>query len=84
MPVYILRMSKLEILQELPKLKPDERREIMDRICELEEDDLVQGHGPSTQEKSLLDRELEDYRKDGNPGSTWEEVEKRLRNNSSE
>ncbi len=76
-------MSKLEILQELPKLKPDERREILERICELEEHDVLQGHGPSAEEKTILDRELEEYKKDRDPGSTWEEVEERLRNSSS-
>ena len=71
-------MSKAEIIGELPKLKPNERREIFDRICELEERDLLNGVGPSAEERALLDRELEDYRRNPEAGSTWEEVETRL------
>ena len=71
-------MSKAEIIGELPKLKPNERREIFDRICELEERDLLNGVGPTPEERALLDRELEDYRRNPEAGSTWEEVEVRL------
>jgi len=71
-------MSKAEILQELPKLGPGERREIFERICELEESDLLKGVGPTTEEKALLDRELEDYQETPNAGASWEEVEARL------
>lgn len=71
-------MSKTEILAELPKLKPDDRREILDRIWELDEQDLLQGSGPTPEEKTLLDRELEDYRLDPNAGSPWEDVESRI------
>ena len=71
-------MSKAEILQELPKLGPGERREIFERICELEEGDLLKGVGPTVEEKALLDRELEDYAQTPNAGSSWEEVEARL------
>ena len=34
-------MSKMEILAELPKLELADRREIFDRICEIEERDLL-------------------------------------------
>ena len=71
-------MSKAEIIGELPNLDPAERREILDRICELEERDLLNGVGPTPEEKALLDRELEDYRRNPDAGSTWEEVEARL------
>ena len=30
-------MSKAEILSILPKLRPDERQEILDRLCDLQE-----------------------------------------------
>jgi len=71
-------MSKAEIIGELPNLDPAERREIFDRICELEERDLLNGVGPTPEEKALLDRELEGYRRNPDAGSTWEEVEARL------
>jgi hypothetical protein len=71
-------MSKVEILAELPKLELADRREIFDRICEMEERDLLNG-GATLEEKTLLDRELEEYRRNPEAGSTWNEVEARLR-----
>ena len=55
-------MSKMEILAELPKLELADRREIFDRICEMEERDLLTG-GATDEEKVLLDRELAEYRR---------------------
>jgi putative addiction module component (TIGR02574 family) len=71
-------MSKMEILAELPKLELADRREIFDRICEIEERDLITG-GATDEEKKLLDRELEEYRRNPEAGSSWNEVEARLR-----
>jgi len=73
-------MSKAEILKELPKLLPDDRRQIFESLCDLQERDLINGQGPSPEEKALLDRELEDYSKNPEAGSSWEEVETRLLN----
>ena len=72
-------MSKVEILAELPKLELADRREIFDRICEMEERDLLLGSQPTAEEKALLDRELEEYRRNPEAGSTWNEVAARLR-----
>jgi putative addiction module component (TIGR02574 family) len=74
-------MSKMEILAELPKLDSEERREIFDRICEIEERDILIGK-ITPQEKALLDRELEEYQRNPEAGSTWEEVEARIRKSS--
>ena len=63
-------MSKSEILQELPKLGPEERRDILDLLCELDEQDLLKGVGPTTEEKAMLDREFEDFQKRPNVGSS--------------
>ena len=71
-------MSKMEILAELPRLELADRREIFDRICEMEERDLLTG-GATDVEKSLLDRELEEYRRNPEAGSSWQEVEARIR-----
>ena len=71
-------MSKMEILAELPKLELADRREIFDRICEMEERDLLTG-GATDVEKALLDRELEEYRQNPEAGSSWPEVEARIR-----
>jgi hypothetical protein len=72
-------MSKMEILAELPKLELADRREIFDRICDMEEHDLLNGGGASAEEKAVLDRELEEYRRNPEAGSSWNEVEARLR-----
>jgi len=72
-------MSKADILQELPKLGLQDRREIFERICELEEDDLLRGGEPTAEEKALLDQELADYRQTPAAGSPWYEVEARIR-----
>jgi hypothetical protein len=72
-------MSKAEILLELPKLQLEERREIFERICDIEERDLLNGGQPTAEEKVLLDRELEEYRSNPQAGSIWAEVKARLR-----
>ena len=71
-------MSKVEILAELPKLDSEERREIFDRICEMEERDLLDGT-VTPREKALLDSELEEYRQNPEAGASWKEVEARVR-----
>jgi hypothetical protein len=73
-------VSKSEILEELPKLSSVELREIRDRIFQIEEEELLSGRAkPSEEEKALLDRELEDYSRDPNAGSSWQEVQSRLK-----
>ncbi len=73
-------MSKAEILEQLPKLDSVELREIRDRIWQIEEEELLSGRAkPSHDEKAMLDGELEEYTADRNPGSSWEEVESRLK-----
>lgn len=71
-------MSKMEILAELPRLDVADRREIFDHLCEMEEHDLLNG-GVTPEEKALLDRELEEYRRNPDAGSTWDEVQARIR-----
>jgi hypothetical protein len=72
-------MSKMEILAELPKLESADRREILDRIWEMEEQDLINGNGVTAEEKAMLDCELEDYRRNPEAGSPWKEVEAHIR-----
>ena len=72
-------MSKAEILRELPKLGLEDRREIFERISEMEEQDLLKGADPTAEDKTLLDGELEQYRRNPEAGSAWEDVEARLR-----
>ena len=68
----------MEILAELPKLELADDREIFDRICKMEERDLLTG-GATNEEKARLDRELVEYRRNPEAGSSWNEVEARIR-----
>jgi len=77
-------MSKAEILRELPRLPLGERREIFERIVELEDQDLLKGGEPTPEEKALLDRELEEYKRSPDAGSSWEEVKERVRKSTRE
>jgi hypothetical protein len=71
-------MSKAEILAELPGLKAEERTQVFERLCELQERDLLHGHGPTPEEKQLLDRALAEFECDGQPGEPWRDVLHRL------
>ena len=74
-------MSKAEILQELPNLKPEDRQEIRAKLNELDdasEEGWIDDGELTHAEKSLLDARLAEFRKDPNAGSLWEEVEARV------
>ncbi len=72
-------MSTAQILEELPRLSRPERREVFDRLYELEETDLLRFPEPDDTEKALLDRELEAYAQTPNAGAPSPEVAARLR-----
>ena len=73
-------MSKTEILEELPKLTKMERQEIRLRLAEIDSDDWLDNEEPLTvREKALHEARLASYAKDPDAGSTWEEVEGRIR-----
>ena len=72
-------MNKTDMLLELPKLGAEERHEIFGLLCDLEERDLVAGRDISAADTDMLDREMVDYLANPAPGSTWDEVEARLR-----
>jgi hypothetical protein len=61
-PTYLsnnISMSKIEILEELPKLTKVERREIRLKLAELDGDDWIDDDDPLTaDEKALLDARL--------------------------
>lgn len=72
-------MSKNEILQELPKLTSAERREIRLKLTELD-GGWQDAADPLTQnEKELLEARLAAYENDPDAGSSWDEVESRIR-----
>jgi putative addiction module component (TIGR02574 family) len=73
-------MSKTEILEELPKLTKPERQEIRLRLAELDSEDWLDVDEPLTnEEKALLDARLAAYAINPDAGSSWEEVENRVR-----
>lgn len=73
-------MSKLEILEELPKLTSKDRHEIRLRLAELDGDLWLDDDDPLTDdEKALLETRLAAYEKDPDAGSSWAEVEGRIR-----
>jgi putative addiction module component (TIGR02574 family) len=73
-------MSKVEILQELPKLTPEERKENRLKLAELDDDQWLDDNDPLTDaEKALLEARLAAYEKDPDAGSSWAEVEARIR-----
>ena len=71
-------MSKAEILAELPKLEAAERTQVFERLCELQERDLLQGLGPTPEEKRLLDQALAEFERDRQRGEPWRDVLHRL------
>jgi hypothetical protein len=73
-------MSKAEILAELPKLTPAERREVRLKLAALDGEEWLAADDPLLDaEKALLDARLAAYEKDPDAGSSWEEVEARVR-----
>ena len=72
-------VSNAEILAELPKLKAEERSQLFARLCQLAENDLLHGVGPTEAEKTLLDQALVAFERDGNVGTPWRDVLRQLR-----
>jgi putative addiction module component (TIGR02574 family) len=73
-----MTMSVRDILTELPKLTPEERREVVDKVLELDGADWDDGELTEA-EKSILDERLADYERNPAAGSPWEEVKARIR-----
>ena len=73
-------MSKADILAELPKLTPAERQEVRLNLARIDGAEWLDADVPLTDaEKALLDARLAAYEKDPDAGSSWEEVEARIR-----
>lgn len=73
-------MSFHDVLAELPKLSPAERQEIRLRLARLDGDRWLDADEPLTDaEKALLDSRLAAYEQDPTAGSSWEDVEARIR-----
>ena len=73
-------MSKAEILQELPKLTKEERKEIRLKLAELDPDEWLDEDDPLTEaEKALLEKRLEDMERHPEKSIPWTEAEARLK-----
>jgi putative addiction module component (TIGR02574 family) len=73
-------MSKVEILEELPRLTREERKEVLLRLAQLDGSLWLDADDPLTDaEKALLDTRLAAYEKEPDTGSSWAEVEGRIR-----
>lgn len=73
-------MSKVEILEELPRLTREERKEVLLRLAQLDGSLWLDGDDPLTNaEKALLDARLAAYESEPDAGSSWAEVEARIR-----
>jgi hypothetical protein len=81
--MYFPDVSKSEIIAELPRLRTEERQEILEHLWQIEEATLLQGGAPEAAETALLDRELAAFEQDGQTGAPWREVLSRLRTTSS-
>ena len=75
----ILPVSKAEILAGLPKLTADERAEEQARLDELAGAVWLDGGELSDDDKSALDAALDDYGRNPDAGSSWPDVEARIR-----
>jgi len=65
-------MSKTEILDELSKLSAAERREILERICDLDDSELT------AREIAFLEERLTESRRDPAAWSSWEKAKPRI------
>jgi putative addiction module component (TIGR02574 family) len=75
-------MSKTEIANELPKLTTEERQEIREKLDELDAAagiEWLDNCDLTDDEKRLLEQRLAAMEKNPDAGSSWEEVETRIR-----
>jgi putative addiction module component (TIGR02574 family) len=75
----VVCMSKTDILTELPKLSPDERREILDKIWELDGGDWLDSGELTDAERVLVEQRLAEHEANPDAAVPWDEVEARLR-----
>ncbi len=71
-------MSKAEILAELPRLNAEDRAQVLERLCELQDEDLLRGIGPTEAEKVILDDAQAEFECDGQTGTPWRETLRRF------
>ena len=67
-------MIKAEILEALPKLNAEERREIRAKLNELESETWFDNGELSEQENAIIEARLDEYDRNPEVGSSWEEA----------
>jgi len=72
-------MSKNEILAGLPELTRADRDEVRRRLAELDTDAWDESERLTDTERGILDSRLAAIEADADAGSSWKEVESRLR-----
>lgn len=71
-------MSKTEILQELPKLTPEERQEVRLRLAGLDQDDWLDEGVLNDAEKALIEARFRDLEASPQTSLPWEAGKARL------
>jgi DNA-directed RNA polymerase sigma subunit (sigma70/sigma32) len=71
-------MSKTEILQELPKLTPEERQEVRVRLAELDRDDWLDEGLLTDAEKAIIEERFGDLEANPHTSLPWEAAKARL------
>ena len=71
-------MIKLEILEALPKLSVEERREIRVKLNELDNVAWSDNGEISKREKAIIEARLDEYDQNPETGSSWEEAKARV------
>lgn len=70
-------MSKAQIINELPKLSPEERRDILEKIQEIDRNGWL-AEDLSPEEIALIEQRLAAHQKNPTASVPWNEVETRL------
>ena len=71
-------MSKTQILDELPRLKTEDRQEILDKLLELEGAGWIADSDLADEERQLIESRLEAHRRNPDAVVPWEDVEAKL------
>jgi len=71
-------MTKVEILEALPKLSVEERREIRVKLNELDNVAWSENGEISKREKAIIEARLDEYHQNTETGSSWEEAKARV------
>ena len=71
-------MSKSEILNELPKLTPEDRQEVRLRLAELDRDEWLDDGALTDSEKALVEERFRDLEANPHKSIPWEVAKVRL------